>query len=137
MNTYVIDTNVTVAWYLRESFSPAARGWQQRLLEGRIRLMVPSLHYWEFANVLRTLAKRGEIAPDLAQEIYVVHLDAPLDTVEPDPRQVLSTALESDATAYDAVYIALCLAHDVPLITAERTTRSWVRKLGSRIEHVA
>ena len=136
MNTYVIDTNVTLAWYLQESFSPAARAWQQRLLEGRIKLLVPSLHYWEFANVLRTLAKRGEISAELAEEIHAVHLDAPLDTAEPDSRQVLSTALESDATAYDAVYIALSVAHDVPLITAERTTRAWVRKLGSRIEHV-
>ncbi len=61
MNTYVLDTSVGVAWYLDEVFSPAARVWQERMLNGKARLVVPSLHYWEFANVLRTLVWRREL----------------------------------------------------------------------------
>ena len=122
MNTYVIDTSVTVAWYMEESFSTAARTWQDRLLGGKVRLLVPSFHYWEFANVLRTLVTRGEIGQDLAADIFDLHLDAPLEVAEPERRVVLSTALEYGATAYDAVLIALAVAHQAPLITAERTT---------------
>ena len=55
MNACVLDTSVTLAWYLDESFSSAARQWQKRLLDGKLSLIVPSLHYWEFGNVLRTL----------------------------------------------------------------------------------
>jgi len=47
MNTYVLDTSVAVGWYLDEAFSPSARTWQEKLLQGKIVLLVPSLHYLE------------------------------------------------------------------------------------------
>lgn len=132
MKTCVIDTSVTVAWYLDESFSPAARVWQERLLAGDARLLVPSLHYWEFANVLRTLVSRGELAADLARDIFDMHLEAPLETAEPERRAVMDIALSHGASAYDAVFVALAVATDCPLVTAERTTTRWVTKLGPR-----
>ena len=136
MNSFVVDTNVTLAWYLEEVFSRAAREWQDRLLAGQVRLLVPSLHYWEFANALRTLVVRGEIVEATAAEIYELHLDAPLEILEPERQLVLSLALEYGATVYDAVFIALATAHDAALVTAERTTTRWVVKLGKHVEHV-
>jgi len=136
MKTLVLDTSVAMAWYLAESFSAEARRWQRRLLDGEIELVVPGLHYWEAANVLRTLVTRGEIEAELASEIYQLHLEAPLTLREPDRAEVLSTALRFGATAYDAVFITLALGSDLPLLTAERTTTSWVVKLGKRIESV-
>ncbi len=136
MNVYVIDTNVTLAWYLEEVFSAAAREWQDRLLAGKARLLIPSLHYWEFANALRTLVSREEVDQGTAEEIYDLHLDAPLELAEPDRRQVLRVAFQYGATVYDAVFIALATTHDIPLVTAERTTTRWVTKLGERVESV-
>jgi predicted nucleic acid-binding protein len=136
MNTYVLDTSVAVAWYLDEVFSPSARIWQDRLLSGKAILVVPSLHYWEFANVLRTLVQRRELSEDLALEIFELHLEAPLEQTEPEKKAVMKRALEYGATAYDAVYISLCLAEGFPLITAEKTTTAWVAKLRDRIEAV-
>ena len=136
MNAYVLDTSVAVAWYLDEVFSASARTWQERLLSGKVVLFVPSLHYWEFANVLRTLVHRRELSEDLAREIYELHMDAPLEKAEPEEKSILDVALEYKATAYDAVYISLCLSRDIPLITAEKTTTAWVTKLRSRIESV-
>ena len=49
-----LDTSVAVAWYLPERYSVEARTWRTSLIEGRVRLIVPGLHYWELANVLRT-----------------------------------------------------------------------------------
>jgi predicted nucleic acid-binding protein len=72
----------------------------------------------------------------LAREIYELHLDAPLERVEPEEKGVLDIALHYGATAYDAVYISLCLSKDIPLITAEKTTTTWVTKLRDRIEAV-
>jgi predicted nucleic acid-binding protein len=136
MNTYVLDTSVAVAWYLDEVFSPSARIWQDRLLSGKAILVVPSLHYWEFANVLRTLVWRRELEKELAVEILDLHLEAPLEQGEPDRRAVLDTALEYRATVYDAVFISLCLSKGVPLVTAEKTTTAWVARLRDRIEPV-
>ncbi len=130
MDARILDTSVAIAWYLPEEFAPAARLWQRNLLDGRASLYVPSLHYWEFANVLRTYVKRGELEADVAEEIYLLHLDAPLILAEPDRAAILATALRYDATAYDAVYLALSLELDKPLLTAERSTTPWVRRLG-------
>ena len=133
MRTLVLDTSVAVAWYLPEQFTAAARRWQQEMLQGKVTLLVPSLHYWEFANVLRTYVRRDELGVELAREIYELHVGAPLETVEPERLAVLETALEYGATAYDAVYLALSLSRDIPLLTAERTTVPWVVKMGDRI----
>lgn len=136
MKTYVLDTSVAVAWYLPERFAAAARVWQAQLLEQGVRFLVPSLHFWEFGNVLRTYVRRGELESVLAEEVFALHLDAPLDVVEPERTEVLATALELDATMYDAVFIALARGHDVPLLTAERKTTPWVVRLGKLVQAV-
>lgn len=136
MNSYVLDASVALAWYLDEEFSPGARIWQERLLNGKVVLTVPTLHYWEVANALRSLVFRRELSEAFAAEIYALHLDAPLETAEPDERNILEVALDYEATAYDAVYISLCLSKGLPLITAEKTTTAWVAKLADRVEVV-
>lgn len=136
MKSRILDTSVAVAWYLPETFSPQARQWRSQLIDGRVRLIVPGLHYWEIANVLRTYVRRGELEENLAREIYETHLDAPVEVMEPARRDVLNLALTYQATAYDAVYIALSLEHQLPLLTAERTTAPWVVKLGRLAETV-
>jgi predicted nucleic acid-binding protein len=130
MTRRVLDTSVAVAWYLPEEFSAVAKRWQIMMLDGKAELRVPSLHYWEFANVLRTYVKRGELDPDTAQEIWSLHLEAPLLSGEPDRASVLAIALRYESTVYDAVYLALSLELDEPLLTAERSTTPWVKKLG-------
>jgi predicted nucleic acid-binding protein len=136
MRSLILDTSVAIAWYLPETFRAAARLWQSRLLDGRVRLVVPGLHYWEFGNVLRTYVMRSELEVDLAEQIWALHLEAPLEVAEPERAEVLATALEYGATVYDAVYIALGRSLDLPLLTAERTTTPWVVKLGRRVESV-
>jgi predicted nucleic acid-binding protein len=136
VRSLVLDTSVAIAWYLPETFRAAARVWQSRLLDGRVRLVVPGLHYWEFGNVLRTYVMRSELEADLAEQIWALHLEAPLEVAEPERAEVLATALEYSATVYDAVYIALGRSLDLPLLTAERTTTPWVVKLGRRVESV-
>lgn len=132
MTSAVLDTSVAVAWYLPESFAEAARKWHSKLLDERLTLYVPSLHYWEFANVLRTYVRRREIDLATAREIWALHLDAALEPAEPDRDRVLDVALDYDATVYDAVYIALTVDLDVTLLTAERPSTPWVKKLGQR-----
>jgi len=136
VRSLVLDTSVAIAWYLPETFRSAARAWQSQLLDGRVRLVVPGLHYWEFGNVLRTYVMRSELEADLAKQIWALHLEAPLEVAEPERAEVLAIAIEYGATVYDAVYIALSRSLDLPLLTAERTTTPWVVKLGGRVESV-
>ena len=126
----VLDTSVAIAWYLPESFAPAAKRWQRMLLDGKAELYVPSMQYWEFANVLRTYVRRRALDADTAREIYALHLEAPLIVAEPVRPSILDVALEYDTTAYDALYVALSLELQVPLLTAERPSCPWIKKLG-------
>jgi len=128
----VADTSVLLAWYLPESFSESARVWRQKLLSDSVRLIVPSLHYWEFGNVLRTYIVRKELTADLAKEIFHLHLEAPLEIHDPEKAAVFDTALAYGATMYAAVFIALSLSLDLPLLTAEKSTTPWVVKLGKK-----
>ena len=126
----VLDTSVAVAWYIDEAGCEAARKWQAECLAGHMEVLVPSLHYLEFANVLRTYVRRRELSAGLAGAIYDLHLTAPLTVVEPERESLLRTAFEYDATAYDAAYIQLAVTQDALLVTAERATTPWVKKLG-------
>lgn len=137
MITHVLDTSVAIAWYLPESFSQAARRWQTRLLRDEVSFCVPTLHYWEFGNVLRTYVRRGELEQEFAEEIFGLHLEAQLLVTEPDPMETLGRAFEFGATLYDAVYITLCLSLDAPFVTAEKTTTPWVVKLGDRVRSLS
>lgn len=136
MSVFVLDTSVAIAWYLPEDFAASARAWQRRMLSGEVDFVVPSLHYWEVANVLRTYVRRSELDAETADSVYQLHLEAPLRLAEPDRRSVLSRALEYGSTAYDAVYIDLALSLDSPLLTAERSTTPWVTKLGHHVRSV-
>ena len=72
----------------------------------------------------------------MATEIWTLHLDAPLQVIDPPTESIFALALEYEATAYDAVYIALALHLDVPLLTAERPTTPWVKRMGKRVHSI-
>jgi len=131
MNAFVLDTSVAAAWYLEEEHSAPSRVWQRRLLDAEASLVVPSLQFVELANLLRRLVRRGVLAAVLAQEIDALHRLAPIEVVDPPRESILETALEFEATAYDAVFIALARRLGLPLITAERATTPWVARLGA------
>jgi predicted nucleic acid-binding protein len=137
MTRFVLDASVAIAWYLPESFTESAHTWLSRLYEGHASFFVPRLHYWEFANVLQKHVRRNFLGPQLANEIWDTHLDTQLKVADPPTGDVLPTALAYGATAYDAVYIALALTLDIPLVTAERSTTAWVKKLGSQAISIA
>lgn len=137
MNAVVLDTSVAAAWYLTEAHAEAARAWQQRMLDGNLEMVVPSLHFIEMASALRNLVRRGHLDEALATEIDNLHRDAPLQLADPPRERILETSLQFEATAYDAVFIALAIELGIPLVTAERSTAPWVQRMGSRAITIA
>jgi predicted nucleic acid-binding protein len=106
------------------------------MLAERVDFVVPILHYWEFANVLRSHVRGKALEARLAEDIWALHLDAPLEIVEPPVEAVFAIAIEHGTTAYDAVYIALATHLDVPFLTAERPSTPWVKGLGKRVQTI-
>ena len=85
---------------------------------------------------MRTHLRGRTLDTKLADDIWALHLDAPLQVVEPPTESVLALALEYETTAYDAVHIGLAIHLDVPILTAERSSTPWVRKMGKRVHTI-
>ena len=114
----VVDASVAMKWYIPEAGSIQAAA----LLEGDRQLLAPELLVAEFGNVLWKKVRRGELAPDQAQAIADALVSAcPLTLYPMSP--LLGTALEIATTfqrsVYDAIYLALAVAEEGSLITAD------------------
>ena len=117
MSRYVVDANVVVKWFVPERLSERAI----RLLDETQELASPDLLWPELGNVLWKKARAGQLTRQETTRI-VQALDQFPVTVFPS-RLVLEGALEialgTGRSVYDSVYLALAVALDCPLVTAD------------------
>ena len=117
MSLYVVDANVAVKWFVPEHLSDEAT----RLLDDRHELACPDLLWPELGNVLWKKARAGQLTAQEAARIVQALDEFPL-TVFPS-RLVLEGALEialgTGRSVYDSVYVALAVALECPLVTAD------------------
>ena len=124
MKKVVIDASVAVKWFVPEIHSAAAA----RLLEPEIVLCAPDLIGPEFANVLWKKMRRGEITRDEADEIFRAFRALPLE-IHPSAfllGAAFELAVEFDRSVYDSLYLALAVAEECVLITADAKFQSVV-----------
>ena len=117
MKRVVVDASVAVKWFVPETHSEAAA----RLLEPRLFLSAPDLIGPEFVNTLWKKVWRRELAAAEAAEIVRAF---PAAGIEIHPSgELLSAALELagvlDRTVYDCLYLALAVAQNATLVTAD------------------
>lgn len=117
MSLYVVDANVVAKWFVPERLSDEAA----RLLDDRHELVSPDLLWPELGNVLWKKARAGQLTGREAARIVQALDEFPL-TVFPS-RLVLQGALEiafgTGRSVYDGVYVALAVALECPLVTAD------------------
>ena len=118
MKKAVVDASVAIKWFVPEIHSAAA----VRLLDGDFMLAAPDLIGPELGNTIWKKVRRRELTPDEASEIVGAF---PKIGVEIHPSGVLlpsalDLAVALDRTVYDCLYLALAVAQDCPLITADR-----------------
>jgi predicted nucleic acid-binding protein len=114
----VVDASVAVKWYLPEIHEAEAK----RVLDPRYALHVPDLFFSEFGNIVwkKALLKR-ELAVDEATEIVARVLTVPMRAHSSATvlASALGIALATRRTVYDCTYLALAIAVDGWLITAD------------------
>jgi predicted nucleic acid-binding protein len=117
LSLYVVDTNVVAKWFVPERLSEEA----VRLLDERHELASPDLLWPELGSVLWKKARAGQLTGQEAARILRALDQFPL-TVFPS-RLVLEGALEialgTGRSVYDCVYVALAVALECPLVTAD------------------
>lgn len=113
----VLDASAAVAWLLGLPAAPAVA--ERLLAEGDVH--APHLLAVEVAQVVRRYTLSGELSAERGAQA-LVDLDE-LDLVRHphEPLLPIVWRLRENLTAYDAVYVALALALDVPLVTLDRS----------------
>lgn len=119
----MVDASVVAKWFVPEALSDQA----VRLLEGEHELACPDLLWPELGSIVWKKSRKGEITQPEASQILVAANACPL--VGFPSRLVLPAALEiafgTGRSVYDSVYLALAVALEGRLATAdERMTNA-------------
>ena len=117
MSLYVVDANIVAKWFVPERLSEEA----VRLLDDKHELASPDLLWPEIGNVLWKKSRGGQLTGQEAARILQA-LDRFPVTIFPS-RLLLEAALEialaTGRTVYDSVYLALAVALECRLVTAD------------------
>lgn len=93
------------------------------VLRDRLRsreLHAPTLLDFEVVSALRGLTLGGHLSPARAEDLLTDFDDLPVHRWAPvDPLRRRAFALREHLSAYDAAYVALAEALDVPLVTRD------------------
>ncbi len=117
MSLYVVDANVVAKWFVPERLSEEA----VRLLDERHELASPDLLFPELGNVLWKKARAGQLTRQETKRI-VQALDQLPVAVYPSRlvlEGALEIALETGRGVFDSVYVALAVALECSLVTAD------------------
>ena len=117
----VIDASVAIAWIasdVRSEYADAALA-----ACGTDRVLVPMLWYWEIANTLLVLERKGRVADASVAYASVLRnlpIDAVHDVIDARRLEELTYARRHGLTSYDAAYLALAKSTVNALATLDR-----------------
>ena len=133
----VVDTSYFMSAILASYTSDEnseAQGFLQNLIEKNGQIIVPQLFWFEIGNVLLNAVKpkkdssAGRITKAQLDEILMAISALPIYTdLQPDSEtrtRILSTALDSNLTYYDATYLELARRKDVDLKTWDKALQA-------------
>jgi predicted nucleic acid-binding protein len=113
----VLDASVVVDLLL--DLPPHARTIGERVLAEAPGLAAPHLLDAEVGQVLRRLVRAGSVDVATALLVLADLADLPIDRFAHGPLLPRAFELRKDATVYDALYLTLDEALDVPLLTRD------------------
>jgi len=116
----LLDTSVVVKWFVPEEDSERALSLRSAQEERQLQLYAPEVLLMELANALRYSSEfsTGEIAGALETpfELNMLLIPFSLDALN----SAVALSLEHSMAVYDAYFLALAQALEMPLITADR-----------------
>ena len=124
MTACVIDASVAAKWFLPssgETLTVEALRILQSYAEGRLRLLAPELFWPELGNILGKAVRQGRMSRESAEEAIQGLEDRRIATAASLPllKDAFAISAASGRTVYDAMYVALAIISNAPLVTAD------------------
>lgn len=124
MTSYVLDASVAAKWFLPRVSEPLFEEASELLREyaaGRTTLLVPELFWAEFGNIMWKAARLNRISGAAGERAVsaVRELSFPSTAASVLLESSYSIAISFDLTVYDAMYVALAVQRNAPLVTAD------------------
>ncbi len=136
MREIVVDASVAIKWFVEEIHSEAAA----LLVDPAIEISAPDLIGPEFGNILWKKIRRREVARAAAADILAAFQTTGIVTYP--SADLLPAALEIagelERSLYDSLYLALAVARDCQLVSADQKFVSAIiaSPLGNHIRFV-
>ncbi len=118
MKAHVVDTSVAAKWFFEEEWTSEAR----RVLRSEAPLHAPDFLLLELDSIFWKRVRRGDISPEDADEARAILRQLPIQLHASEALRdaAFSIARQTDRTVYDSLYVALAVALDGRMVTADR-----------------
>lgn len=135
----VVDGSVAAKWYFAEPGHEAADLILASRIAGEHELLAPDLIVPEFVNVLWKHVRRRECSRAAADEILSLwQVDRPSLVASSDlAPQAFELATALDHSIYDCLYLALAIAIEARLVTADRQLAHAARSVSAQVDLIS
>ncbi|TVQ19198.1 MAG: PIN domain-containing protein [Spirochaetaceae bacterium] len=127
LSTLILDCSAAVALVLPDESSAAVQAHLTRQGPDLVRVVVPSLWWYECTNVLLQAARRGRLELAEAREALSLLARLPHETRDAasliDAVHLFHLSTQFSITAYDAAYLALAETTGGSLLTLDKRLR--------------
>ena len=132
MSFCVLDCSATKAWCPADEATPKSNALLREV--GQHGAVVPTLWYWEVANVLTLAVRRGRITVGdySALQAMLEALQIQHDPAANHRAWTMAAQLapQHDLSVYDAAYLDLALLRSLPLATTHKALTKAARTAG-------
>lgn len=116
-SSLVVDASVALKWFFPEVLGGEADAW---LADSSSQFIAPDLIMLEAGQACVKKTRRREISAERCAEIMTRLISLIAEFRRPNTELAVALALKHEVSVYDAAYVALAIAEDVPFITADR-----------------
>jgi predicted nucleic acid-binding protein len=121
--TLVLDASVIVKWFCEEDYTDIALRLRDGFFVGELTIVVPELMFYEVSNAMRyngvlSMSEKLGVIDDL----FSIGFDV-VTASEEILSGAMNSALETNTTIYDNIYLAVGRSKRCRLITADKVFR--------------